>query len=279
MKKLRLLIYILVILVSNTYGQLSLHKYNYPNFDSTYIKPVDLIVEATITNLSYFQDTSVKFIDFTIARDNNGIWLVKYDLSVHKIFKGKCKKTIQLILPLFGGGEKILNGKKIELKGGFGLRYPYKNLERGNTGIYILTINQPNDTGYLPNTYKYKNITENSLIACHIGNYGKIVESTAYYFDGDSAHLFNKIEDLYQFIEKNTKIKHVDITKKEFSLINNYEQLLEYRNKYFADSLNSETFIAKLKSGRINQLNKDSFICNSKFSKPIKLKKIGFSKN
>ena len=261
MKKTILTFTFLLLTIVCCFSQHSF-KYHYPNFDSTYIKPADLIVEATVSNISYFQDTSIKFIDFKIARDNNGVWFIKYDLIIHKIFKGNCKKTIQLILPLFGGGVKILNGKKIELKGGFGLRYPYKNLELGNTGIFILNVNQSKDTGYLPDTYKYKNISENSLVACHIGNYGNIIENTAYYFDEDSIYIFDKIEDIYHFLEKTTQKKYEDVTKKEFSLINNYKQLLEYKNKYFTDSLYSNFFNKQLGSGIINQLNKDSFIYN-----------------
>jgi hypothetical protein len=262
MKKLPLLIYILVILVSNTYGQLSLHKYNYPNFDSTYIRPADLIVEATITNLSYFQDSSIKFIESNIGYDNKGIWFIKYRMIIHKIFKGNCKSKIDVVSPYFGDIKKIK-----------GIKYSYlevnapcmTNFETNSTGIFFLYINMPNDTGYQQNTFKFSKFFPYCNANWNIGNYYYCAESGAGYKEKESWIVFDFIDDLYRYIENSTKQKRKDLTKKEFILLNTESKLREYQQKYFADSLNYETFIAKLKSGRINQLNKDSFICNSKY--------------
>ncbi|MEI6881415.1 MAG: hypothetical protein WCK82_08810 [Bacteroidota bacterium] len=268
MKKLRLLLYILVLLASHSFAQESRYQYHFPNYNSSCIKPAELIVEATIYNISYFQDTSIKNMDDYFAYDENGVWFIKYDLIVHKIFKGKCRHKIQVISPMFAESDVIQNNKTIKIDTRLfysNFRSERHNLKNNNTAIFFLYVNTPIDQGYIKNTFRFERNTPYQDNNWDIGNYHNIALGGAGYFQADSLHVFDNITELYQFIEKATHQKYRDITKKEFVLLTTESKLREYQQKYFADSLNSETFIAKLKSGRINQLNKDSFICNSRY--------------
>lgn len=280
MKKLPLLFYILAILVSHSFAQENRYKYHYPNYDSACINPAELIVEATISNLSYFQDSSIKYVEDYFAHDENGVWFIKYDLIVHKIFKGNCNHKIQVISPMFAANDVIQNNKiiKIDTRFFYANRHPRQhNLPNNFTAIFFLYQNTSKDNGYLPNTFRFERNNPYQDDNWKLGNYNNISLGGAGYFQGDSQYVFDNIREMYQFIEKATHQKYRDITKKEFVLLTTESRLMEYKQKYFADSLNSETFIARLKSGSINQLNKDSFICNTKYQKTASSKK-SFSK-
>jgi hypothetical protein len=76
MKKLSFIFFVLVLMNSGVFAQF---KYKAPDFGNTYIKPADLVVEASVTGISYFQDTSIKKIDYDYYNyDENGVWFVKY---------------------------------------------------------------------------------------------------------------------------------------------------------------------------------------------------------
>jgi hypothetical protein len=266
MKKLCFIFFVLVLMNSRVLAQF---KYKAPDFGNTYIKPADLLVEATVTGISYFQDTSIKKIDYDYYNyDENGVWFVKYELTIHKIFKGNCDNKVILITPYYGGGTAIINNKEVVFKGRWigyrshGLGDPI-NFHIDNTGIFILNKNElTSGFPYLPKTYKFRNTHYNKFL----GGFEYIGEMS--YFgirQADSLYKFNEIEDLYDYLEGTTKQTRKDITHKQFEIFSTYAKVEAYKEKYFSDSMYSKTFNERLRTGEINQLNKDSFICNSSY--------------
>ncbi len=266
MKKFLILIAILLFIIK---GSMAQFRYKAPNFDTTYIKPADLLVEATVTGISYFQDTSIKKIDYDYYNyDENGVWFVKYELTVHKIFKGNCDNKVILITPYYGGGTAIINNKEVVFKGRWigyrshGLGDPI-NFHIDNTGIFILNKNElTSGFPYLPKTYKFRNTHYNKFL----GGFEYIGEMS--YFgirQADSLYKFNEIDELYNYLEGTTKQTRKDITHKQFEILSTYAKVQAYKEKHFADSMYSRTFNEKLRTGEINQLNKDNYIYNKTY--------------
>ncbi len=266
--------FIFLVLVLTNSGVLAQFKYKAPDFGITYIKPSDLVVEATVAGISYFQDTSIKKIDYDYYNyDENGVWFVKYELTVHKIFKGNCDNKVILITPYYGGGTAIINNKEVVFKGrwshpepGHGAQLPY-NYSINSTKIFILNKNKlTQGFPFIPNTYKFRALGYGRTIYEFLG-----IGEMKYYGirQGDSLYKFNEIEELYIYLEGATKQKRKDITHKQFEIFSTYAKVQAYKEKHFADSMYSNTFNERLRTGEINQLNKDSFICNRTYLNKI----------
>jgi hypothetical protein len=88
------------------------------SFNDKYIKTSDLIIEGTVTQISYFKDTSyvVKHHFFEqCTADSDGVWFVQYRVLVHKIFKGQLKiNTITVVSTNYSENAIEVNGKKIK---------------------------------------------------------------------------------------------------------------------------------------------------------------------
>ena len=268
-KNLKLLIAIMLLACSGTFAQFG-HKAS--SFDSAYIIPSDFIIEGTITQKSYFKDTSnivrkYKFSQFTA--DSDGVWFVQYQVLVHKIFKGQCKtSTVTFIEPNYSRQINV-NGNIIRPQfarsGAYGQQN--SNYYPSNTGIFFLKNNYllkltcaPKDAYYIDN------------VRGSIGGYQKIQEIHLRFNDGIKKIEFDSIEQLYSHIEGYTKHKRKDITHIQFELLNTFDKVANYESRYFSDSSNNDLFCRKLRNGEINQLNKDSFTYNkSRFNnKPHK---------
>jgi len=262
MKKICFIFFVLVLRISRVHSQIHYSERNEPNFDSTNILPAHLIVEGTITKITYFRDTTIKFLDRDISYDDNGVWFAKYEVELHKIFKGNASKTINIISPLFGGGVIEVDEKKYKLYGTFANTNKGHNYQMHNTGIFFLYNNSPTDTGYVPNTYRFKKY-HGRRDQNFIGGYDNINYSGAGYYQDSTLYGFNLIEDMYKFIEKCTHRKSKDISHKKFELLNSLEKRRNFINAYFVDSIASETFKSQLENGTINQYNKDSYPYNS----------------
>jgi hypothetical protein len=271
MKKLSFIFFVLVLMNSGVFAQF---KYKAPDFGNTYIKTADLLVEASVTGISYFQDTSIKKIDYDYYNyDENGVWFVKYELTIHKIFKGNCDNKVVLITPYYGEGKISVDGKEILLKGqwshpepGHGVSVP-NNYSKNSTKIFILNKNKLTaGFPFVPNTYKFRVLGYGRTIYEFLG-----IGEMKYYGirQGDSLYKFNEIEDLYNYLEGATKQKRKDITHKQFEIFSTYAKVEAYKEKHFADSMYSNTFNERLRTREINQLNKDSFIFNSSYLNKI----------
>ena len=269
-KNLKLLIAIMLLASSGTFAQFFCIT---QNFDSTFIKPSDLIIEGSVTQKSYFKDTSVavrkyKFNQFTA--DSDGVWFVQYQVLVHKIFKGQCNtSTVTFIEPNYSRQINI-NGNIVRPQFGVGAISSGKqnyNYYPSNTGIFFLKNN------YLLKLTSAK-INAYYLVDDHQSFYGyhKIKETHLYIKDGNNKIEFDSIEQLYSHIEGYTKHKRKDITHIQFELLNTFDKIANYESRYFSDSSNNDLFCRKLRNGEINQLNKDSFTYNkSRFNnKPHK---------
>jgi len=269
-KNLKLLIALMLLSCSSIFAQFFCIT---QNFDSTFIKPSDLIIEGTIIQKTYFKDTSVavkkyKFKQFTA--DSDGVWFVQYQVLVHKIFKGQCNTSkVTFIEPNYSRQINI-NGNIVRPQFGVGAIASGKqnyNYYLSNTGIFCLK------SKYL---VKLTSASKNAYYSVDdhqsFDGYHKIKETHLYIKDGNNKIEFDSIEQFYSYIESYTKHKRKDITHIQFELLNSFDKVGKYRYKYFSDSSGNYSFNSKLYSGEINQLNKDSFIFNkSRFNnKPYK---------
>jgi hypothetical protein len=193
------------------------------------------------------------------------------NLLYTKYLKGNCDNKVILITPYYGGGTAIINDKEVLFKGrwshpepGHGVSVP-NNYYQNNTGIFLLNKNQPTKLfPYLKDSYRFSLTKFDGWGRC-IAGYGDIKETTLFIREANGLLNFIDIEDFYKFLENLTKQKRKDITHKQFEIFSTYAKVEAYKEKYFSDSMYSKTFNERLRKGEINQLNKDSFICNSSY--------------
>ncbi len=228
------------------------------SFSSQYIKTSDLIVEGTVTAITYFQDKSHS-IKIYYARcttgDSNGTWYAKYEITVHKLFKGERTQASKLVVIRPNDNAYIwVNGKEISLN-----EFCESNggLHQNHTGIFFLKKYPSGMPTQLTNSY-YLNQDYSS-----IGTYDKILETHLRISDKGAVKEFEDLDKLYKYIEKETGKKRVDITNKQFVNNNSPEKVNQYLKTYFTDSSASESFIKQIIENKINQINKDYFIVKS----------------
>jgi len=266
MKKLLLFITLSVLALNYVSAQTN---YVRPSFNESTIKTSDLIVEGTITKISYFRDTTtaVKNLDFNRGLvDAKGIWFVKYEITVHKIFKGENLTKVSVVHQNYNFSPEI--DSLIVYPRGLGspIRGSQGNHGLYHTGIYFLnksfTPALPFNTSfYYPNRER-----------CSIGFYHLITESEIKIRDKEEVKEFETVEHFYKYLEKEIGKKRKDLTNKKFEVLNTGLKVNEYLKKQFNDSAYTDNYSQKIKEGKINQFNVDSFLV--KPSPPLSKKKI-----
>jgi hypothetical protein len=239
---------------------------NESSFSDRNIKPADLIVEGLITNISYFRDTTETVRNYGLdnpSRDNDGaIWFIKYTIEVQKVFKGQ-KITTITVIDQNRDREIYINNREITLRIGIKLHGGnLNNFPLNSLGIFFLKKD------FFLNLNAIKNEIVYSLHGIRgISGYNFLTESSIDIRDkGEFGEYkkFENLEELYKYLEKETKTKKIYITHKHFFVNNTLEKERNYIGTHFGDSSNSESFMKKIRNGTINQLNADSFFVKQK---------------
>lgn len=214
------------------------------SFYEQYIKTSDLIIEGSVTKIEYFQDTTISIKMFNAAClswDKDGKpWLVRYEITLHKIFKGAAAQKVYVV-DANQNGSIFINGKEIELS--HSCEIP-NALYMNRTGIYFLKKSNQS-TGEMLNSYL--------LCGGHtsLGRFEKIAENSLVINDGPTIKEFYSIDELYQFIEKKTGQKKKDITNKRFTLLNSSDKVEKYILENLGDSAYSPIYREKIRAYKI----------------------------
>jgi hypothetical protein len=251
MKIKTILLALLTLLVNNLLAQTNAQTE--PSFSEQVIKTSDLILEGTVTSISYFRDTTATVRNYRFHNylfDDKGVWFVKYEITIHKLFKGEKRSKVTLIDPC--RNNMRISDDTLQVYFSYDRSSPFQgNLIVNSTCIFMLTKSFEPELPLFTNAYYF-----NYAQGC-IGYYNLLMESILYIPEKGIVRKFETLDDLYKYLEKETKTKKIDITHKQFFVFNSADKLDSYKykyNLYINDSLEQ-----KLKSGRINQLNVDSF--------------------
>ena len=260
MKNLNLLIALMLLSCSGIFAQ---NINTELSFNDKFIKTSDLIIEGTVTQISYFKDTSyvVKHHFFEqCTADSDGVWFVQYRVLVHKIFKGQLKiNTITVVSTNYSENSIEVNGKKIKPQYYHWSIPQYSNYYIGRTGMFFLKTKFDVKIKTAP-LYAYYLKDEHMGLA--LGSYEEIKELTLFVREENKKITFDSLEQLYTYIESYTKQKRKNISYTQYELLSSFDKVENYINKYFSDSIDNESFASKLRFGRITQINKDQYICN-----------------
>ncbi|MFZ4799576.1 MAG: hypothetical protein ACOYMA_18925, partial [Bacteroidia bacterium] len=253
MKKTTTLFALVLLFFSSLYAQTA--KQIEPSFSTQIIKTSDLIVEGTITSVSYFRDTSttVRNIRFNGGlKDAKGIWFIKYEITIHKLFKGEKLSKITVVDFCSGSASELDSLLVYPISRGVN-RNRNSNYNLNYTAIFFLTksfiLNLPFD-----NNFFYLNEEQSS-----VGFYHLITENHIKLRDKGELKEFETLANFYKYLEKEIGKKRIDITNKKFEIINTQLKYEEYLKKYFNDSAYTNNYSGKIREGKINQLNIDSF--------------------
>ncbi len=228
------------------------------SFTRKYVKPADLIVEATVVSYEYIRDTSLA-VEYLYPHScstsySNAVWYIKYNLQVQKVFKGSVSITNIAVIDMNMQPNIHYNGKDILLNHRISPDSRMKNFYPDMTGIFFLKQLPDSISKYGINTFYFNYTT-------WLGGYERIGVSyfPRIYVDGQLSTEFTELIDLYEFIERSSGTKMIDITHKKFQLDLTYEKKDAYLIEILNDSLGSKEYQKKLTDGSINQLNIESY--------------------
>ena len=232
---------------------------NEPSFSEQVIKTSDLILEGTVTSISYFRDTTNAVRSYSFynhASDDKGVWFIKYEITIHKLFKGEKANKVSVISVCHG---YPISNDTIQVSLSYSPHVDTQSdLIVNQTCIFLLTKSFAPDLPLNTNSYYF------NYVHGYIGRYNLLTESILYIPDKGVVRKFETLDDLYKYLEKETKTKKIDITHKQFFVNNSGEKFENYIGTHFGDSSNSESFMKKIRNGTINQLNADSFFVKQK---------------
>jgi hypothetical protein len=232
---------------------------NEPSFSEQVIKTSDLILEGTVTSISYFRDTTNAVRSYSFynhASDDKGVWFIKYEITIHKLFKGEKANKVSVISVCHG---YPISNDTIQVSVSYSPHVDTQSdLIVNQTCIFLLTKSFAPDLPLNTNSYYF------NYVHGYIGRYNLLTESILYIPDKGVVRKFETLDDLYKYLEKETKTKKIDITHKQFFVNNSGEKFENYIGTHFGDSSNSESFMKKIRNGTINQLNADSFLVKQK---------------